>query len=30
MVAHALHRSRWSLVAFAAVAVLAGCEDDTA
>jgi uncharacterized protein DUF3455 len=30
MVAHALHRSRWSLVAFAAVAVLAGCEDETA
>ena len=30
MVAHALHRSRCSLVAFAAAAVLAGCEDETA
>jgi hypothetical protein len=30
MVAHALHRSRWSLVAFAAALLLAGCEDETA
>src|SRR5262245_57810905 len=30
MIAHALHLSRWSLVAFAAAAVLAGCEDETA
>lgn len=30
MLARALHRSRWSLVAFAAAAALAGCEDDTA
>ncbi len=29
MIAHALHRSRLSLVAFAAAAMLAGCEDDT-
>jgi hypothetical protein len=29
MIAHALHRSSWSLVALAAAAVLAGCEDDT-
>lgn len=30
MIAPALHRSGWSLVAFAAAAVLAGCEDETA
>jgi hypothetical protein len=30
MVAQALHRSSWSLVAFAAAVVLAGCEDETA
>ena len=30
MFAHALHRSGWSLVAFATVAALAGCEDETA
>jgi len=29
MIAHALHRSSWSLVALAAAAVLAGCEDGT-
>ena len=29
MIAQALHRSSWSLVALAAAAVLAGCEDDT-
>ena len=29
MIAHALHRSRWSLIAFAAAASLAGCDDDT-
>ena len=28
MIAHALHRSRWSLIAFAAAASLAGCDDD--
>jgi hypothetical protein len=30
MIAPALNRSGWSLVAFAAAAVLAGCSDDTA
>lgn len=30
MIAPALHRSGWSLVAFAAAAVLVGCEDETA
>ena len=30
MIAHAQHRSRWSLIAFAATVLLAGCEDDTA
>lgn len=30
MIAPVLHRSGWSLVAFAAAAVLAGCEDETA
>jgi uncharacterized protein DUF3455 len=28
MIAHALHRSRWSLVALTAAAALAGCDDD--
>jgi hypothetical protein len=30
MIAHALHHSRWSLVAFAAAASLAACGDETA
>jgi hypothetical protein len=30
MVARALHRSSWSLVALAAAVVLVGCEDETA
>ena len=30
MIAHALHRSRWSLIACATAASLAGCDEDTA